>query len=92
MRTMMKKLTVLAVLCLLAIGIAANANIQTSTNRNNENDKVQNFENQSLSQSTKTTSDPAIIVFLLGVGLVSFVTSGRMNPPKNNDHIDKPKK
>jgi hypothetical protein len=80
---MMKKLSVFIILCILTIGIAANANIQITEKDIIENAKVQISNSQTLDVlTTRTTSDPSTIAFLLGVGIVGFVTFSRMNSKK----------
>lgn len=77
---MMKKLSMLIFLGILAVGIAASANIQTSENKISQtiNAKIQSAvgANSSIHASA---SDPKTIGFLLGVGIVGIVTFSRRN-------------
>lgn len=79
MRTMMKTLWVVISLSILAIGIAASANIQTSEDKkihHTANTDVQGT-NIAHSSSSKRTADPTTISFLLGIGIVSLVSFSR---------------
>ena len=71
----MKKLSVMIILCILAIGIAANANIITSEEEATKAPVVQPVAVDS--SSPKTAADRTTISILLGVGIVGLVTFSR---------------
>ncbi|MGD9217266.1 MAG: hypothetical protein PVJ84_20815 [Desulfobacteraceae bacterium] len=77
-RTMMRTLTLLLTFCTLVIGIAANANIQMSKNKEIQavSTHIKN-SNRADSSSSKPRPDPATTGFLLGIGIVCFVCTGR---------------
>jgi hypothetical protein len=77
-RTMMRTLTLLLTFCALVIGIAANANIQMSKNKEIQavSTHIKN-SNRADSSSSKPRPDPATTGFLLGIGIVCFVCTGR---------------
>jgi hypothetical protein len=78
MRMMMKKLSVLIILCILAVGIAANANIQTSENERVQTASTYFQSNVAVdSSSSNPKTNPTTIGFLLGIGIVSFVSFSR---------------
>jgi hypothetical protein len=75
---MKKRLSVVITLCILAIGIAANANIELSGD--DKNQTVNMFIQSAAamdSSSAKSTTDPTTFSFLLGTGIVSFVCFSR---------------
>lgn len=72
----MKRLALLLGLGILAVGIAANANIQSSNNTINESGNQQMLSTTSRN-SIKQSPNPATIGLLFGIGIVSFVTFGR---------------
>ena len=74
----MKKLSIVIFWCILAIGIAANANIKRSEDKidHANNSKVQSVV-ETKSDTQASTSDPKTIGFLLGVGIVGIVTFSR---------------
>jgi hypothetical protein len=77
---MKKRLSILIFLCILAIGIAANANIEISGDDMNQSVSTL-FQNANTvgSSSAKSTTDPTTVSFLLGIGIVSFVCFSRRN-------------
>lgn len=74
----MKKLSILIFLWILAVGIAANANIQPSEAKIGQaiKAKVQSVV-EANSPVKASASDPKTISFLLGVGIVGIVTFSR---------------
>lgn len=76
----MKKLSIMIVLCILAVGLVANANIQPSEDESGHmiNSKVQSAA-EANSSTQASVSDPKTIGLLLGVGIVGIVTFSRRN-------------
>jgi hypothetical protein len=77
---MMKKLSILIFLWILAVGIVANANIQPSEDKiaHTIHSKVESAVGAN-SSTRASVSDPKTIGFLLGVGIVGIVTFSRRN-------------
>ena len=71
----MKKLSLLITLCILAIGIAANANMKIDDQSAKEGTEAQVQEAVIAHTSAPSSvSDPTTIGILLGVGLIGMVT------------------
>jgi hypothetical protein len=76
----MKKLSLLIILCILAVGIAANANIQNSDTAYDEANSLHIQSTIAADPITpEDTANPATVSILLGVGIVGFVTFSRRN-------------
>ena len=74
----MKRLSLLIILCILAVGIAANANIQNSDNAYVEAGSMQ-IQNTIMADpiEPEDAANPTTVRILLGVGIVGFVTFSR---------------
>ena len=74
----MKKLILLIVLCILAVGIAASANIRPLYTANDEYNSPQVLNAITTDpENSEQTTEPATVGILLGVGFVGLVTFSR---------------
>jgi hypothetical protein len=77
MRTMMKNVSILIFLCILAIGIVANANI-IMDDQSDEFAKAQIHDAvPSNAEVPYSAPDSKAIIVLLGVGIIGFTTFSR---------------